>query len=92
MKTIHKFRILRDRAEMPAGAELLHVGEQHIGHGHYALFVWARVDTSQPAVQRILHVIGTGWHDAEAEIARPFVGTVQCQSGEVYHVFDGGEA
>lgn len=92
MKTIHKFRILPRAAEMPASAELLYVGEQHVGHGHYGLFVWALVDITQPTKSRTLYVIGTGWPHCEAELSRPYVGTVQCASGEVYHVFDGGES
>ena len=42
-------------------------------------------------VRRALHIIGTGWPGCEKEINDLYIGTVQCQSGEVYHVFDGGE-
>ena len=91
MKTIYKFRITDSGIEMPAGAELLYVGEQHVGHGHYGSFVWAKVDTTQSMVRRALHIIGTGWPGCEKEINDLYIGTVQCQSGEVYHVFDGGE-
>lgn len=75
---------------MPAGAELLHVGEQHIGGDAYALYVWARVDTDQPATKRLLEVVGTGWADSDGGAGR-YVGTVHLLSGEVYHIFDHGE-
>jgi hypothetical protein len=93
MKIIYKYRIgPASLVVMPADAQLLHVGEQHIGHDHYALFVWALVDTENPIVHRKLHIIGTGWPDTDTYGVSPlhFVGTVQCRSGEVYHVFDGG--
>lgn len=70
--------------EMPAGAELLHVGNQT---GEIDRFtVWARVIPGAHVARRLL-VRGTG-HPAPAV---PYVGTAF--SGPlVWHVFDGGEA
>lgn len=90
MKTIYKFEITSRVVPMPAGAVLLHVGEQHIGHDSYALFVWAKVDTTQPCVSRHLEVVGTGWDDRDGGDGK-LVGTVQQRSGLVFHIFDHGE-
>lgn len=50
--------------------------------------VWARVDTSKPLVERIIHVLGTG-HDVGGRKLGHFIGTVLMADGDlVFHVFE----
>ena len=67
---------------MPVGAEVVHVAEQG---GQPTL--WAIVDSSQPMVRRLIHVVGTG--DAVPD-GTAYVGTAHL-GGYVLHVFDGGD-
>lgn len=71
--------------EMPKGAELLHVGEQH---GTLALWALVNPTGGQKLVRRRIFVRCTGhrlW-------THPYVGTVVMAGGDlVWHVFDGGE-
>lgn len=72
---------------MPWGAELLHVADQEGGIGT-PLALWARVNTAQPEVRRLILIRGTG-HSVDWQ---PYVGTVVTARGAlVWHVFDGGD-
>lgn len=84
---VFKYEINGD-IRMPQGAQLLHVGEQQ-EHNRLKLFVWALVNPDEPMVRRVLSVIGTGM--TSQEDTSTYVGTVQSQSGLVWHVFDQGE-
>lgn len=71
--------------EMPEGAELLHVAEQH-----GTLNLWARViPTGQDIERRVILIRGTGtpiW-------SQRHIGSVLTAGGDlVWHVFDGGVA
>lgn len=75
--------------EMPGGAELLHVHDQH---GEPTL--WALVDTLEPLRTRQILTVGTGWPTELSTMAGgtiPYVGTAHCR-GFVWHVFDAGWA
>jgi hypothetical protein len=93
MRVIHKYELTGSQILMPQFAELLHVGEQD-----GIAYVWALVDPAQPMVLRRVSVVGTGHrilgmnNDSEDYITDAYVGTVQMQSGLVWHVFDGGDA
>lgn len=87
MLTIFEYRLLGAftewRAELPAGAELLHFG---VIAG--ALYVWARVDPALPTVTRTLFVFKTG--DAlPADRTLEHRATVQTPMlGDVWHIFE----
>jgi hypothetical protein len=89
VKTIHKYPFAAaDQIEidMPKGAELLCVREQH-----ETLCLWALVDTNQPPYSRTLLMYGTG-HDLDNTNTEKYVGTVFEAGGHlVWHVFDLGE-
>ena len=87
MKTIWKYELVSGAAiEMPAGARILHVGEQR-----GTLFAWAIVDTAAPTVGRTIVVRGTGRGLADKIADLPYLGTVENPRGLVWHLFDGGE-
>ncbi len=74
--------------EMPADAELLHVGAQQPLVSD-VIQLWARVDQFVLHVQRRILIRGTG-HQIDPDV--PYVGTVIVANGQlVWHVFDGGE-
>jgi hypothetical protein len=73
--------------DMPKGARLLSVAEQH-----GILCLWALVDTTADKTARSIVIIGTG-HLAPAP-TDPFtyVGSALAAAGDlVWHVFDAGE-
>lgn len=73
------------RAQMPKGARLLHVHEQH-----REVCVWAEVEPSAPIVDRVVFVVGTGHEFTVGVRAATYVGTAHV-GGLVLHVYDGGE-
>lgn len=74
------------RIEMPVGAKILHVAEQH-----GILCLWALVAPGANRVNRRLMIAGTG-HLTVPQDEWTHVGTALCDGGEfVWHVFDGGE-
>lgn len=83
MKEIWKFEIppiMRGNFDMPMGAEILTVNEQHGG-----IHIWAIVDPSAPPENRIFQVYGTG-HPMKDE-KRKYIGTAF--TGDlVWHVFE----
>jgi hypothetical protein len=87
--TIYKYPlVLNGPTQMPHGAQLLAVQEQH-GEA----FVWARVDPSEPPAWRSLWVAGTGLPLPTETDDVPYIGTFQLGNGAlVFHVFDCGEA
>lgn len=81
MKTIWKFNIdATGDLEMPIGAEILSVHEQHFG-----VFLWALVDPASKTEVRRFRVYGTG-HDIP-DHAMKFIGTAHL-GGLVLHVFE----
>jgi hypothetical protein len=85
MKTIWKFPIsLTDRQtiQMPEGAKILDVQDQHGG-----LKLWALVDPTAPQGPRNICIHGTG--HAVVDVG-PHITTFQIHGGDlVFHVFDG---
>jgi hypothetical protein len=67
---------------MPAGARIVHVGEQY-----GCVTVWAIVDRGAPLKVRHLNVVATG-EDFDGE----YVSTAQMSTGLVWHVVDLGES
>jgi hypothetical protein len=90
MKTVYKYELPTEdiaALQMPAGAELLHVGVQGSD-----VMLWARVDPDAPCVTRRVRFAGTGHPLGEGADA-PYVGTALLYNGRlVFHVFDLGEA
>lgn len=89
MDTIHKYAVpLTDISDirMPAGARVICVGVQD-GHP----FIWARVDSKAPTVERRFRLASTG-HDLAMGPGAPYLGTVMLHGGAlVFHLFDLGE-
>lgn len=83
MKTIWKFPLRPGTTalNLPAGAEILHVGEQEGG-----VNIWALLDPSHPDEERVFQIWGTGWQ-ITVEPGQ-HVGTVQMRDGLVWHVFE----
>lgn len=73
-------------ADMPTGATVLSVGEQDAD-----IVAWALCDPEAPKVSRLLTAHPTGAPLPPVLFGAAFVGTVQMESGLVFHVFDGGE-
>ena len=70
--------------DMPKGAEVLTVQEQH---GNICM--WARVDPKRETERRLFRIVGTGDDRADGE----YVGTVQMCGGDfVFHIFEGKPA
>lgn len=67
---------------MPAGAQVLHVGEQH-----GMLCVWAMVRQDATPVNYKFFVLGTGQSIDHLEFDVKFLGSVQMSTGLVWHVF-----
>ena len=85
MSTIYKYGLHPYRGPwMPAGANVLAVGEQ-FGE----LVAWADVLPQASKVERLLVPVPTG--DGPPEDGA-YVGTVQQANGLVWHVYDRGEA
>ena len=102
-ETIHKFRIphamddtehiTRFEIEMPQGAKILSVARTTSGitTQHYAMHLWARVNTKAPKVRREMFVYGTGEDlTCSPSVLVHFVGTVFA-GRYVWHVFSGIE-
>jgi hypothetical protein len=68
--------------KVPAGAEVLHAGEQN-----GIIYVWMRVNPERDEVHRDIRIAGTGDYVPPGR----HVKTVQMRSGLVWHVFDNGE-
>jgi hypothetical protein len=68
--------------EMPAGATVLHVGEQY-----GQLYVWAMVIPEATVVKYKFFVLGTGEDIGHLELVCHFLGSVQMSNGLVWHVF-----
>lgn len=82
--TVWKFPLLDtvNKVDLPPGAEVLHVAEQH---GQITL--WARLDPSAARVARTFHVVGTGGDVPDR--ADTFRGTAVAAGGSlVFHVFE----
>ena len=88
MKAIWKFRLGNrhiEWVEMPAGAKILCVQEQH-GVG----MIWAEVDTDAKITLRRICAVGTGQSPPDT---MTYLGTYpQLSGGLIWHVYDGGEA
>lgn len=92
MAKIFKYPIVgnarNNEIEMPAGAEILSVGQQNGD-----LYLWAIVNPQKDLVVRSIAVVLTGETYAPAEGPFKFIGTVQIPNriiGEyVVHVFEG---
>ena len=86
MKTVWKFRIPLGNVvsiQMPRGAEILHVAEQH----DYPC-MWVLVDPVEPMQNREFRFAGTG-HPIEDHHAGQFIGTFFMQMGGlVFHIFE----
>ena len=67
---------------MPAGARMLHVGEQYGD-----LYVWAMVRPDATPVSHKFFVLGTGQPIDHLEFDSKFLGSVQMSTGVVWHVF-----
>ena len=75
----------KQELEMPKGAELLSVQEQH---GQPCL--WALVDPNEVNESRIFEIFGTG-HPVpyDMEVKRKFIGTYQLAEGDfIGHLFE----
>ena len=84
-KQIWKYalNINETKLEMPDQAMVLSVGTQSDN-----IYLWALVDTELANTIRIFYTRGTGW-DIEKPVEYLFpIGTVQMQSGLVFHVFE----
>lgn len=79
-------KVMND-VEMPAGATVLAVAEQH-----NEICLWAKVDPAAEKVKRTFQVVGTG--HAELDGTETYLGSAQISNGNfVFHVFEpGGEA
>jgi hypothetical protein len=75
---------LTDESELllPQDAVMLSVGKQH-----GRLVLWALVDDEAPKVSATVSVRGTGHSFGLTPRAGDFVGTVQSESGLVWHIF-----
>jgi len=73
--------------EMPAGAQVLTVAEQH-----NEICLWAKVNPERERVKRTFQVVGTGHAELKGDEA--YFGSAQLNNGNlVFHVFEpGGEA
>lgn len=74
--------------EMPTGAMVLAVAEQH-----NEICLWAKVNPAAQKVMRTFQVVGTG--HAELDGTETYLGSAQLNNGNyVFHVFEraGGES
>jgi len=83
MKEIWKYKLEpRTELEMPEGARILSVQNQH-----EQPCLWALVEVSMPKVKRMFTIYGTG-HSLPANPGN-YLGTFQLQMGAfVFHVFE----
>lgn len=70
--------------EMPAGANLLHVGTQVIGGQHHPV-MWAEVNTTGPPQTRQFFVVATGFDDVP--MGASYVGTIHVE-WTVWHIYE----
>jgi hypothetical protein len=91
VRTIQRYEIEPGSTQMPMGAQILHVGEQQDGN-RLKLYVWAKVNVLHVKCRRDIQVVYTD-HEGHRALRDEFVhiGTVQSQSGKVFHIFDGGD-
>lgn len=85
--TIWKFPLALERAqdiEMPAGAEILSIGNQR-----ETICLWARVETEKTNKEtRRFVIVGTG-HGAPDAVGSKLIGVVMMQGGDlIFHVFE----
>ena len=89
MKVIYKY-ILKvlglNLIQTYAGAEILSAGVDANGD----LCAWMLVDTSKPAAERGIIVVGTGWDLGDDWNNPRFINTVNT-GPYIWHVFDEGE-
>ena len=85
MLTIHKYPLeLADlqAIELPHGAEILTVQVQHD-----VPVLWAKVDTTNHAARRLIHLVGTG--NPLVDHAARYIATIQLHGGAlVLHAFE----
>jgi hypothetical protein len=90
MKIIYKYKILSGdifKIKMPRDAQILSVQNQLDN-----LVLWARVETENYDVLRVLHIFFTGSEALPENIVNMrYTATVQMLNGLVVHIFDGGE-
>ena len=87
MSTIWKYQlhqIEKQIIDMPIGSKILSVGSQD-----GELVVWAYVDPDEGLEKHKILTCGTG-HDGWHVYNERFIGTVQMNNGQEWHVFDGG--
>ena len=86
MKTIYKYELpINDEVtlDMPSGAEILCVQEQH-----QQVMLWAVVNHDNPVAEKRFYMRGTGHPMYEAENAN-YISSVQLSGGAlVFHVFE----
>ena len=69
--------------EVPGGAEMLHVRDQHS-----VIAIWYRCDPAEEKKPRKILICGTG-HAAPTDAASLYIGTVSLQGGTlILHVFE----
>jgi len=86
MKKIHKYPIAIGISliQMPAGAKILTVHEQH-----GSICIWAEINTERKLVDVTFRVHGTGHEIIEVENSK-YIGTVFMDNGyKVWHVYKG---
>ena len=87
MKAIWKYTLQPDNTtmEMPKGAKVLHVDEQH-----GSICIWAEVDSEQPTEERKFEIFGTGHEMPSIKgLFRKYVGTAKMQGGTfIFHVYE----
>lgn len=83
MKTVYKYLFdpFDTPIELPEGAEILHVAEQH---GDVCM--WALVNPENDHVVRKFEIYGTG-HTIDEERQKSFIGTVFYKEF-VFHIFE----
>ena len=85
MRVVHKYPVDIDdyvTAQMPVGAEVIHVAEQH-----GRLCLWASVDPTLTLEERRFRIAGTGHHIRGA--IGSHIGSVLLAGGDlVFHVFN----
>lgn len=87
MKTVHKFKVLPGMyTYMPKDSEVLSVGQQG-----GEIVCWALVHEGEPA-DSPRQILGAGTGHSLPMYTGQFIGTVQMDSGLVFHFFDLGFA
>jgi len=86
MIAVYKYQILNPQSaiDLPIGAEVLHVAEQH-----GQIQMWAKINTGNTAETRIFQVFGTGHEIPNDGKERAFISTFFVKGGLfVFHVFE----